>query len=233
MEEKELQEIKIHNDDEENKNQNKIYYDMREILLIFNRFKRLHLDAGRMLIQSQKNSRISLGIKITIIMLGLSTSYVSAVSGIQDDIKTYITTIFSLGSAVLSGLTSIKNFSKDSTNLYTGYSDYIQLATEIEPIFYHFEGSIPYKELIKDIDKMIAKNEGMIEKTKKAIGFASMMKPKYFEKLIFQKIKDNNNGILPDWFSSKDYVKNQDLIQKWFSKKSQSPTSNENEETKE
>jgi hypothetical protein len=91
-----------------------IKYDPREVYLLLKRFKRLHSDAGRLLSQSQYSSRISMTIKMIIVIFGLVTSYVSAISGIEEVSKTYITTIFGLGSAILSGLTSIKNFTKDS-----------------------------------------------------------------------------------------------------------------------
>jgi hypothetical protein len=199
-------ELQIHFENESKESSKKekpektiVKYDNREIYLLFKRFKRLHRDAGRLLNQSHQTSRISLIIKLSIVVLGLVTSYVSAISGIEETRKTYITTIFSLGSALLSGLTSVKNFSRDSSKYYSGYMDYLELATKIEPIFYNFEGDVPYKNLVADIDKVITKYEGMINKTKQQLLTHAEKRPKVFENLIYDKIKANNGGKFPEW----------------------------------
>lgn len=185
--------------DSEFKIENKISYDQTQIYMLNKRFKRLHSDAAKLLHQSQQNSRVSMAIKILIIFLGLTTSYISAFSGVDDNSKTYITTMFSLSSALLSGLTSIKNFSKDSARFYEGYIAYLEKATSIEPIFYTFSGNIPFEELITGIDKIITKYEGVINKTHDEHVIHGTRRYKKIENLVFEKIKNLNNGELPSW----------------------------------
>lgn len=176
-----------------------IKYDPREVYLLFKRFKRLHSDAGRLLNQSQTSNKISMTIKMIIVIFGLTTSYVSAISGVDEITKIYITTIFGLGSAILSGFTSVKNFSKDSSKYYLGYQDYEDMASIIEPIFYHFEGEIEYADLIHQIDKLIGKYEGVIKKPKDVAKRHVTRRYRVFENLIFDKIKVDTGGKLPKW----------------------------------
>jgi hypothetical protein len=196
-------ELQIHLQDEkkiEEKVQRElIKYDEREVYLLFKRFKRLHRDAGRLLNQSKFSFRVSITFKMIIVIFSLITSYISALSPISDTTKTYVITFFSLGSALLSGLTSVKSFSKDASKFYTGYTEYLELATSIEPIFYNFTGYIPYSDLVVGIDKVITKYEGMIYKTEKQSLDHATKRPKVFENLIYNKIKKNNNGKLPEW----------------------------------
>lgn len=185
------------------KKNNKIFnYDDRQIYLLSKRFKRLHLDAGKLLEQSQRNARVSITIKILIIILGLSTSYISAISDFESTAKTYITTIFSLGSALLSGLTSVKNFSKESEKLYSGYKEYIEKATSIEPLFYDFKGKDEYQDIISSIDKLISKYEGFIKKSEEEHQVHSTRRSMVIENLLIEKFKENNDGKIPDWLSS-------------------------------
>ena len=136
-----------------------------------------------------------------IVIFGLTTSYVSAISGIDDVTKIYITTIFGLGSAILSGFTSVKNFSKDSSKYYQGYQDYQDTASLIEPIFYHFEGEIDYADLIHQVDKLIGKYEGVIKKSKDIAKRHVTRRYRVFENLIFDKIKSDSGGEYPDWLT--------------------------------
>lgn len=189
-----------------------IKYDEREVYLLFKRFKRLHRDAGRLLHQSKFSSRVSITFKMIIVIFSLVTSYVSALSPISDTTKTYVITFFSLGSALISGLTSIKNFSKDASKFYTGYTEYLELATSIEHIFYDFEGYVPYADLVVGIDKIITKYEGMINKTEKQSLDHATKRPKVFENLIYNKIKARNGNRYPEWLEKQLQVEvNNDL----------------------
>lgn len=192
-------ECELKKEAEKNVDKEIIKYDPREIYLLFKRFKRLHSDAGRLLAQSQTSNKISMTIKLIIVIFGLTTSYVSAISGVDDITKTYVTTIFGLGSAILSGFMSIKNFSKDSSKYYMGYQDYQEMASNIEPIFYHFEGEVPYPDLIHQVDKLIGKYEGSIKKSKELAKKHTTRRYRVFENLIYDKIKVDNEGKLPDW----------------------------------
>jgi hypothetical protein len=176
-----------------------VKYDSKQVFILLKRFKRLHEDAGRLLSQSQNSNRVSMTIKMIIIIFGLVTSYVSAISGIEDVSKTYITTIFGLGSAILSGLTSIKNFSKDSSKFYSGYTDYVEMCSIIEPIFHSFESEQSYGQLVNNIDKLISKYEGCIHKDKNVANIHSTRRPKVFENLVYDKIKNDNGGKWPHW----------------------------------
>lgn len=195
----ELKKEKDEKKDEQKVEKEVIRYDPREVYLLFKRFKRLHSDAGRLLSQSQTSSKISMTIKMIIVIFGLTTSYVSAISGVEDETKTYITTIFGLGSAILSGFTSVKNFSKDSSKYYLGYQDYQEMASMIEPIFYRFEGETPYSELIHQIDKLIGKYEGVIKKNKELHKKHTTRRYRVFENLIYDKIKVDSGGHIPEW----------------------------------
>jgi hypothetical protein len=180
-----------------------IEYDPQEMYILEKRFQRLHRDSARLLAKSQDYKQYSVRIKLIIVLFSLATSYLTAISGINELVKTYLAASFSLFSAILSGATTIKNFSADSARMYTGYMEYQQKASFIEPIFHHFKGIIPYSELLESIDKLLTKYEMDVDKTYTEKVANAEKRCVYIYEIMEDTIRRKHNGTLPEWYNKK------------------------------
>ena len=186
----ELKEVVVANKAEKSA---KIHYlTDKRIHVLQGRYNRLYKDSIYMLIQSKTREKISMGCKIAITALGLVTSYVAAISGVDQVTKTYVTTSFSLASALISGWQSLVNFSSLSAKLYAGYVDYQNLCSELETCFLYFESRRPYDELISAIDKAVNKFEGTFNKPHDESIEAYSCKLFEVDKIIKTKLMENN-----------------------------------------
>lgn len=183
-------------------------YEDQQIYILDKRFQRLHNDSVQLLQKSQSYNTISMLIKIIIIILSLATSYMAAFSSIASNIKDYTITGFSLTSAIISGITSIKNFSSEASRLYAGYVEYQTKCTVIEQIFYHFKSSIPYEDLIMSIDKLFNNYEKDLDKSAKQKRANAEKRIIYLQEIWQHKIKSKNDGQFPQWYQEKIQIEN-------------------------
>lgn len=183
-------------------------YEDEQVYLLDKRFQRLHRDAVKLLSKSQLYDRITRIIKGIVIVFSLSSSYLSAISGVDENIKSYLITSFSLLCAVVSGISSIKNYSSESTRLYMGYTHYLLKCSEVEQVFYHFQGTMPYDELILSIDKLFTEYERDIEKTIIQQEANAEKRLVYTIEVMEGYLKTKNNGELPKWYIDKAKLEN-------------------------
>jgi hypothetical protein len=183
-------------------------YEDEQVYLLDKRFQRLHRDAVKLLSKSQLYDKINRIIKGIVIVFSLSSSYLSAISGVDEYIKSYLITSFSLLCALVSGISSIKNYSSESTRLYMGYTHYLLKCSEVEQVFYHFQGTMPYDELILSIDKLFTEYERDIEKTIIQQEANAEKRLVYTIEVMEGYLKTKNNGELPKWYIDKAKLEN-------------------------
>lgn len=183
-------------------------YEDEQVYLLDKRFQRLHRDAVKLLSKSQLYDKITRIIKGIVIVFSLSSSYLSAISGVDEYIKSYLITSFSLLCALVSGISSIKNYSSESTRLYMGYTHYLLKCSEVEQVFYHFQGTMPYDELILSIDKLFTEYERDIEKTIIQQEANAEKRLVYTIEVMEGYLKTKNNGELPKWYIDKAKLEN-------------------------
>jgi hypothetical protein len=183
-------------------------YEDEQVYLLDKRFQRLHRDAVKLLSKSQLYDKITRIIKGIVIVFSLSSSYLSAISGVDEYIKSYLITSFSLLCALVSGISSIKNYSSESTRLYMGYTHYLLKCSEVEQVFYHFQGTMPYDELILSIDKLFTEYERDIEKTIIQQEANAEKRLVYTIEVMEGYLKAKNNGELPKWYTDKIKLEN-------------------------
>jgi len=183
-------------------------YEDEQVYLLDKRFQRLHRDAVKLLSKSQLYDKITRIIKGIVIVFSLSSSYLSAISGVDEYIKIYLITSFSLLCALVSGISSIKNYSSESTRLYMGYTHYLLKCSEVEQVFYHFQGTMPYDELILSIDKLFTEYERDIEKTIIQQEANAEKRLVYTIEVMEGYLKTKNNGELPKWYIDKAKLEN-------------------------
>jgi hypothetical protein len=204
----ELTEVKVSSNKEEEKKLEIFQYEDEQVYLLDKRFQRLHRDAVKLLSKSQLYDKITRIIKGIVIVFSLSSSYLSAISGVDEYIKSYLITSFSLLCALVSGISSIKNYSSESTRLYMGYTHYLLKCSEVEQVFYHFQGTMPYDELILSIDKLFTEYERDIEKTIIQQEANAEKRLVYTIEVMEGYLKTKNNGELPKWYIDKAKLEN-------------------------
>jgi hypothetical protein len=204
----ELTEVKVSSNKEEEKKLEIFQYEDEQVYLLDKRFQRLHRDAVKLLSKSQLYDKITRIIKGIVIVFSLSSSYLSAISGVDEYIKSYLITSFSLLCALVSGISSIKNYSSESTRLYMGYTHYLLKCSEVEQVFYHFQGTMPYDELILSIDKLFTEYERDIEKTIIQQEANAEKRLVYTIEVMEGYLKIKNNGELPKWYIDKAKLEN-------------------------
>lgn len=181
-----------------------VNYEGEQVYILDKRFQRLHRDSVKLLSKSKKYSKLSMTIKIVIIICSLSTSYLSAVSGTSELTKSYLITSLSLLSAMISGITSVKNFSSEASRLYTGYTEYQEKCSVIEQIFYHFQGTVSYEELILSIDNLLTKYEKDIDKSKKQMTANVEKRLVYLQEVMEGHLRSTTpDNSLPAWYTNK------------------------------
>ncbi len=201
--------VKIDSTDSTNNKKLDVFqYEEEQVYLLDKRFQRLHRDSVKLLEKSQLYDKITRFIKGFIIVFSLSSSYLSAISGIDEVQKSYLITAFSLACAVASGITSIKNFSSESTRLYMGYTHYQLKCSEVEQSFYHFEGSMPFEDLILSIDKLFTEYERDIDKTTDQRLANAEKRLVYTQEVMENYLKNKYGGELPEWYKNKVKVEN-------------------------
>jgi hypothetical protein len=178
-------------------------YEYEQIYILEKRFQRLHRDSVELLAKSQRYDKISKCIKAFIIVFSLASSYLSAVSGIDDIMKSYMITAFSLACAVASGMSSIKNFGNESSRLYAGYTQYQMKCSEVEQAFFHFQHQMEYHKLILSIDDLFTQFEKDIDKTSLQRTANAEKRLVYIQEVFEGKLKQDNDGELPDWYLQK------------------------------
>jgi len=178
-------------------------YEYEQIYILEKRFQRLHRDSVQLLAKSQHYDKISKYIKAFIIVFSLASSYLSAISGIEEVMKSYMITAFSLACAVASGMSSIKNFGNESGRLYAGFTQYQLKCSEVEQAFFHFQHHVEYHKLIMSIDELFTQFEKDIDKTStQRLGNAEK-RLVYIQEVMEGKLKQDNDGELPDWYLQK------------------------------
>jgi hypothetical protein len=181
-----------------------VEYEGEQVYILDKRFQRLHRDSVKLLSKSKRYSKTSMFIKIIIIICSLSTSYLSAVSGTNELTKTYLITSLSLLSALISGVTSVKNFSSEASRLYTGYVEYQEKCSVIEQIFYHFQGTVSYDELILSIDNLLSKYEKDIDKSEKQMVANVEKRLVYLQEVMEGHLRSTtSDNTLPLWYTNK------------------------------
>lgn len=177
------------------------YLTDKRVHILQGRYNRLYRDSMAMLMQSKQKYHWDIGAKLGICALGLVTSYVAAVSGIDETTKTYATTTFSLASALIAGWQSVVNSAEKSARLYGGYTVYQELCTELEGAFLYFEAKRPYDEIMESITKAMNKYEGSFSKPVELALTDLEMKIREIDTMIQTKLFERNDGHYPSWWT--------------------------------
>lgn len=142
-------------------------YNSQEIKQIKERYKQLLIGSKLFLSTSKKYNSIDQFSKILIFLLGLITSFISAISGIDDTSKVYITSSFTLLSSIIAGIVTIKKYGQESGKYYAAYGEYKELSGMLNNILTSFKSEHKYSQLNNMITQKEKKFEQMLPRNKK------------------------------------------------------------------
>jgi hypothetical protein len=141
-------------------------WEANELALIRSKYKAILEDSSYLLNYAVYQDTVNNCLQIIIVILGLIAGFVSAISGIDASVKTYIGSVFSLLSSLLAGVMSIKKFGTNSGRYYGAYQEYKELATYMNNLLITLKADQKYEQLNILIARKEAKYEIMFPKNK-------------------------------------------------------------------
>ena len=114
---------------------------------------------------AKQKEKIDSTLQILVVIFGIISSFIMNISGIDDMVKTYLISIFTLGITLIGGINSIKKFGQNSGKYYSAYQEYKELITYINNIFVTLKADHTYEQLNNQINKKESKYEIMLPKS--------------------------------------------------------------------
>ena len=134
-------------------------WSLNEFIMIKSTYERLSINSARLL-ENAKSCKLKESImQYLIVILGLSSSFVSALPGINDVIRTYITSSFTLLTAIIGGWMSKKTYGQKSGKYYSAYQEYKDVIASIDNILVSLKCDRTYETFNYHISKIESKYE--------------------------------------------------------------------------
>ena len=141
-------------------------YEASEISMMQTKYQSIMEDSSYLLNHAVYLDTVNNTMQITIVILGLIAGFVSAISGIDAVVKTYIGSVFSLLTSMIAGVMSIKKFGVNSGRYYAAYQEYKELATYLNNLLLSLRADQKFQDLNLSIAGIEAKYEIMFPKNK-------------------------------------------------------------------
>jgi len=156
MEEKEKEK---ENENEKIININNYEWTFDEFKMIESTYQRLSINSAHLLEIAKSCKSKESFMQYTIVLLGLTSSFMSALPGIPSEIRTYIVSIFTLLSAMLGGIMSKKSYGQKAGKYYSAYQEYKDILTSIDNMIVTLKSDRNYESFNLHISKIESKYE--------------------------------------------------------------------------
>lgn len=137
-----------------------------EIKMITAKYKRILEDSAYLLNYAVSLDTIDTYLQMSIVILGLTAGFITALTNIDESVRTYVGSIFSLVSSIIAGLMSIKKFGTTSGKYYGAYQDYKELSTSLNNLLIRLRTDQKYAQLNIYIARKEAKYEILFPKNR-------------------------------------------------------------------
>jgi hypothetical protein len=137
-----------------------------EIKMITVKYKRILEDSAYLLNYAVTLDTIDTYLQMSIVLLGLTAGFVTALTNIDESVRTYIGSIFSLVSSIIAGMMSIKKYGTTSGKYYGAYQDYKELSTSLNNLLIRLKTDQKYEQLNIYIARKEAKYEILFPKNR-------------------------------------------------------------------
>ena len=146
------------------KNENKIItidhnYDwtLDEFKMIQPTYERLSINSARLLETAKSCKSKESFMQYLIVLLGLTSSFMSALPGVPETIRTYIVSIFTLLSAMLGGFMSKKQYGQKAGKYYSAYQEYKDILISIDNMIVTLKSDRNYESFNLHVSKVESK----------------------------------------------------------------------------
>jgi hypothetical protein len=134
-------------------------WTINEFKIIRQTYERLTINSTRLLENAKVCKTKESVLQYLIVVLGLSSSFLSALPGIDNTIRTYITSTFTLLVAIIGGWMSKKTYGQKAGKYYSAYQEYKDLVTTIDNIMVSLQSDRNYETFNYHISKVESKYE--------------------------------------------------------------------------
>ena len=168
---------------------------------------------------AKQKEKVDSVLQILVVIFGIISSFIINISSIDDLAKTYLISIFTLGTTLIGGINSIKKFGQNSGKYYSAYQEYKELITYINNIFVRLKADQTYEQLNNQITKKESKFEIMLPQS----SIKNIVSIEKEVELEFEKACKNieNNYILMERETKiKEEIAKRELYRKIIEKKS-------------
>lgn len=203
----ELQDIKV--EDGENlsseSDEEISHYDWtpNEFYMLRSTYERLSINSARLLETAKTCKTRESTFQYLIVLLGLSSSFISALPGINETVRAYITSAFTLTSAIIGGFMSKKRYGQKAGKYYSAYQEYKDLLTAIDNIMVSLKSDRSYESFNYFISKIESKYEIFlpvdiinVEKIKSECDYKFSTVKSRFERLEQEKINQKYKNFI-------------------------------------
>lgn len=155
-------EEKINNKDnkeKEKKVKNEYEWTKNEFSMIYSTYTKLSINSAKLLDVARSCKKKDSILQYVVVVLGLAASFVSAIPGIDNTLKAYITSSFTLMTAIIGGIMSKKQYGQKAGQYYSAYQEYKDILTTIDNIMVTFKSDRKYEIFNYHISKVESKYE--------------------------------------------------------------------------
>lgn len=137
----------------------KVLWSVREFEMMRPTYYRLSLNSARLLEIAKQCKAKESTMHYMVVILSLTSSFVAALQGINETVRAYITSAFTLISALLSGWMSKKGYGQRAGKYYSAYQEYKDLLTILDNVMVSLKSDRDYESF----NYLISKVEGKYE----------------------------------------------------------------------
>lgn len=137
----------------------KYEWSLTEFNMLQATYEKLSVNSARLLETSQRCNHKENVMQYLVVILGLTSSFVAALPGINETVRAYITSSFTLLTAILTGWMTKKEYGKKSGKYYSAYQEYKDLITNIDNIMVTLKSDRDYESFNFLISKIESKYE--------------------------------------------------------------------------
>lgn len=137
----------------------KYEWTLTEFNMLESTYEKLSLNCARLLETSKRSNYKENVMQYLVVILGLTSSFVAALPGINETVRAYITSSFTLLTAILTGWMSKKAYGQKGGKYYSAYQEYKDLLTNIDNIMVTLKSDRDYESFNFLISKIEAKYE--------------------------------------------------------------------------
>lgn len=134
-------------------------WTLHEFQMMRTTYERLSINSARLLETAKTCKKKESFLQYAVVLLGLSSSFIAALPGINDTVRAYFTSTFTLLSALIGGWMSKKAYGQKAGKFYSAYQEYKDLLTIIDNIMVSLKSDRDYESFNYLISKVESKYE--------------------------------------------------------------------------